>query len=108
MFGKCKNIENILNYFKDILCKICNIVNMDIKKMLYLDFKSKNKKQRNTAIVLTVQYISTVWYNRERNVPLEILFKANIIKHHRLLKSVLQNKLSNLFTKNYCRLEKFI
>ena len=72
MFGKCKNIENILNYFQDILGKICNIVNMDIKKMLYLDFKSKNKKQRNTAIVLTVQYISTVWYNREINVPLEI------------------------------------
>ena len=36
MFLKCKYIQNILDYFKYILC------------VIYLDFKFKTKKQMNT------------------------------------------------------------
>ena len=106
MFGKCKIIKNILHYFKNILNEMCGIVNMNIKEILYLDIKIKNKKNVNTAILLISQYISTIWYNRDKSMSLEPnLYKVNIIKHHKFLKLVLKERMNQIFTEKYCRLD---
>ena len=106
MFIECKNKENILKYFKEILSRICDFCHTDINKTLYLYIKPKNKKQLNTVIVLTSQYISTIWFNRDRVSPLSpALFKVNMLKHQRLLTSVLQDDMSKVFMKKYCTLD---
>lgn len=106
MFGKCKNIKKVLNYFKSILSDLCGIVNINIQEILYLDIKSKNKKNINTSIVLISQYISTIWHNRGKNVAVEPnLFKVNIVRHQRFLKLVLKERMHQFFTDKYCRLD---
>ena len=105
MFLKCKYIQNILDYFKYILCVVCNVDHVNLEKIIYLDFKFKTKKQMNTAIILTVHYISTIWYNRCKDAEINSsLFKANIINHQKLLSLILKEKLQNVFTEKYCNI----
>ena len=73
-----------------------------MEKVLYLDIKAKSKKQLNTTIILTVQYIATVWYNRARNTHIDpVLFETNIVKHHKLLSLMLKDKMELVFTEKY-------
>ena len=63
----------------------------------------------STAIILTVHYISTIWYNRCKNAEINSsLFKANIINHQKLLSLILKEKLQNVFTENYCYINTWI
>ena len=104
MFLKCKKIQNILEYFKTILLKVCNITYDNMEQILYLDIKSQSKKHLNTIIILTVQYIATVWYNRARDTHMDpVLFETNIVKHHKLLSLILKDKMQLLFTEKYCQ-----
>ena len=102
-FLKCKVIQKVLDYFKTILFKVCNITYDNMEQILFLDIKSKSKKHLNTIIILTVQYIATVWYNRARNTHIDpVLFETNIVKHHKLLSLILKDKMQLLFTEKYC------
>ena len=47
--------------------------------------------------------ISTIWYNRGRNVEIDpILFKTTVLNHHRLLSLILKDKQKHVFTEKYC------
>ena len=106
MFIKCRNIENILNYFKYILNIVCNICNVNVEKIIFLDIKTKTKKELNTATVLIVNYVATIWYNRNRNIPLDpLLLKTNVLKHQKLLSLVLMDNMQKVFTEKYCKFE---
>ena len=109
MFLKCKKVQGILEYFKIVLENTCNLDNVNIEKILYLDIKLKTKKQMNTVIVMSVHYISTVWYNRCRNFQIDpILLKANIINHQRLLSLILKDRMKLQFTEMYCNINTWL
>ena len=109
MFLKCKKVENILEYFKTVLLKICNITYDNMGQIIYLDIKSNTRKQLNTTIVLTVQYIATIWYNRARNTHIDpVLFETKIFKHHKLISLILKDKMEVLFTEKYCKVNTFL
>ena len=109
MFLKCKKIQSVLDYFKIVLRKTCNIEHINLEKLICLDLKLKTKKQLNTAIILTVHYISTIWYNRCRNVQIDpVFFKTNVINHHRLLSLILKDRKPNIFTEKYCTINTWI
>ena len=102
MFVECEKIKNILVFFKEMLNKICNIENFDLVKMLHLNCKA-NKKQRNTAIILTTVYIGCVWYNRANTRSIEVqTYRASIIKHNHLLQLILGDNMKKLFTEKFC------
>ena len=85
-----------------MLNKICNIQNFDILKILHLNCKA-NKKQSNTAIILTTLYIGCVWYNRANTKSIEVqTYRASIAKHHHLLQFILKDNMKKLFTENFC------
>ena len=103
MFLKCKKIHNVLDYFKTILFKVCDITYDNMEKILYLDIKAKSKKHLNTIIIFTVQHIATVWYNRARQTHIDpVLFETKIVKHHKQLSLILKDKMQLLFTEKYC------
>ena len=109
MFLKCRKVQGILEYFKIVLRNTCNLDNVSIEKILYLDIKLKTKKQMNTVIVMSVHYISTVWYNRCRNFQIDpILLKANIINHQRLLSLILKDRMKLQFTEMYCNINTWL
>ena len=102
MFVECEKVKNILVFFKEMLNKICNIENFDLVKMLHLNCKA-NKKQRNTAIILTTVYIGCVWYNRANTRSIEVqTYRASIIKHNHLLQLILGDNMKKLFTEKFC------
>ena len=108
MFISCRKVINLLNYFKAILNDACNITNLNMENILFLDIKAKTKKELNTATVLTVNYISTVWYNRSRNEHLKpLLIKTNVLKHQMLLSLILKDQMPKIFTEKYCMLDYF-
>ena len=71
LFVECKKVKNVLLYFKDLLNKICSIKNHNIINILHLNFKA-NKRQCNTAILLTTAYMGCIWYNRSQTKCIEI------------------------------------
>ena len=108
MFVEYKKIKNVLLYFKDLLNKICSIKNHDITKILHLNFKA-NKRQSNTAILLTTAYIKCVWYNRSQTTYLEIqVYKTRILKQHHLLEMILRGNMTKFLTENYYKLLEYI
>ena len=109
MFLKCKKVKQISDYFKIILSNVCTIEHVNLESMLYLDLKLKTKRQLNTAIILIVHYISTIWYNRGRNVEVDpTLFKARVLNHQRILSLILKDKLKHVFTEKYCNINSLI
>ena len=101
MFLKCKKIHNVLDYFKTILFKVCDITYDNMEKILYLDIKAKSKKHLNTIIILTVQYIATVWYNRARNTHIDpVLFETNIAIHHTVLSLIPKETMGSIYRKH--------
>ena len=108
MFIKCRNVENILDYFKVVLKDVCNITHLNMEKIVFFEIKTVTKKELNTATILTANYISTIWYNRCRYEPLDPrLLKTNIIKHQRILSQILKNQMQNIFTEKYCKHDNF-
>ena len=88
--------------------KICSIKNHDITKILHLNFKA-NKRQINTAILLTTAYIGCVWYNRSQTTCLEIqVYKTRILKQHHLLEIILRGNMTKFLTENYYKLLEYI
>ena len=68
--------------------------------------KLRQKKVLNTATVLIVNFIATIWYNRNRNIPLDpLLLKTNILKHQKLLSLVLMDNRQKVFTEKYCEFD---
>ena len=108
MFVECKKIENILVYFKYVINKICNLKNVNINKILHLNFKA-NKNQYNTAIILTTAFIGCVWYNRGKTKCIEAhIYKTRLLKHNHILQIILKENMAKLFTENYCKLVEHI
>ena len=104
MFIECKKIKNILVYFKHVIDKICNIKNVNINKILHLNFNG-NKNQCNTAIIVTTAFIGCVWYNRANTKFIEPQsYKTRLLKQNHLLQIILKEKMGKLFTENYCKL----
>ena len=102
-------LKKVLPYFKIILNDVCGIVNINIKDILYLDIKVRNKKKVNTAIILISQYISTIWYSRDKGMSVEPDFlKGNVMRHQKFLKLVLKERMDQIFTEKYCRLDYYI
>ena len=59
MFIECRKVKDVLQYFKELLFKVCNVKSKGIVNTLHLDFKAK-RKDNNTAVVLTSTYIGRI------------------------------------------------
>ena len=109
MFLRCKKVKQISDYFRITLSNVCTTEHVNLESMLYLDLKLKTKRQLNTAIILIVHYISTIWYNRGRNVEVDpTLFKERVLSHHRILSLILKDKLKHVFPEKYCNINSLI
>ena len=103
MFTRCIKVRILLRYFGDILKNVCNIDNMDIDRILYLDIKAGSKQDTNTAIILTTSYIATVWFNRDTGTPVQpSLYKSCITRHRTILSMILKQKMKEIFSVKYC------
>ena len=106
MFIQCIKVRIILSYFEHIMKTLCNIDNMNIDRILYLDIKTGSKQDTNTAIILTTSYIATVWFNRDTGTHIQpSLYKSCITRHRSILSMILKQKMKDLFSVNYCNFD---
>ena len=95
MFIECGKVKDVLQYFKELLFKVCNVKSKGIVNTLHLDFKAK-RKDNNTAVILTSTYIGCIWFNRARvNCIEHHVYKTNLLKHHNILSLILKDKMKN-------------
>ena len=107
MFCECIKVNLISNYFKRLLRNICGIECTNINNILHLDVRAKSKKDTNSAVILTTSYISTVWFNRAGNAPIQpSLYQTSILKHKNMLSMILNQKMIEIFSKEYCDIER--
>ena len=105
MFCECIKVKNVMLYYKKILEFICNIRISSMSKLIYFDIKNENRIIDNTVIVLTAGYISNIWYNRDKELSINLdTYKLSILKHHHMLRIILKERMEKLFTESYCKL----
>ena len=107
MFSECIKVNLVSDYFKTLLRSLCGIECRDMNTILHLDIKARTKKDTNSAVILTTSYISTVWFNRASNTQIQpSLYKTSILKHKNMLSMILNQKMINIFSKEYCDIER--
>ena len=82
----------------------CQIGEYNLLKLFFLDISKREKKKKNTVILLISLYISSVWYGRTNKAQIVNIYMSAIFNHVRLLKSLLGNDLDKLFTPEFCSL----
>ena len=108
MFIECVKVKNVLQYFKELLFKVCNVKSKGIVNTLHLDFKVK-RKDNNTAVVLTSTYIGCIWFNRARvNCIEHHVYKTTLLKHHNILSLILKDKMSNIFNEKFTNINNIL
>ena len=106
MFIECRKVKDVLQYFKELLFKVCNVKSKGIVNTLHLDFKAK-RKDNNTAVILTSTYIGCIWFNRARVNCIEYhVYKTNLLKHHNILSLILKDKMSKNFNEKFANIDK--
>ena len=60
MFNACVKVKHIVIYFKNLVETLCDVKNLDMRDVLYLQKLSNNKLECNTLVVLTSAFIGTI------------------------------------------------
>ena len=99
----CRNIESPKRLLENLLTH-CDTGEYNLLKLFFLDISKREKKKRNTVILLITLYISSVWYGRANKTQIANIYISSILNHLRLLKLLLGNSIDKLFTPNFCNL----
>lgn len=106
----CPLAKNLINWFKTLFHKLCNVKTKNFIKILKLDFDPYTIKDKNTAVILIAEYITGVWYGRKIGLlvddPRLVLFiKSRIIKNRYVLDKMLRESINCMFTKEYIKMD---
>ena len=108
MFSQCQKVQVPFRYFLYLLNKVCNVENFNIQNVLYLDTQNISRQKRNTLVVITSTFISTIWFNRDTEPHIESsVIRTKILSQHSMLKIILKEKMNFYFTEQYCNLLKY-
>ena len=108
MFSQCQKVQIPFKYFLYLLNKVCKVENFNIQNVLYLDTQNISRQKRNTLVVITSTFISTIWFNRDTEPHIEpSVIRTKILSQHSMLKIILKEKMNFYFTEQYCNLLKY-
>ena len=99
----CKEIESPKRFLEYMLNHCC-IGEYNLLKLFFLDISKRDKKKRNTIILLITMYISAVWYGRTHKTRIVNIYMSMILNHLSLLRIILGDSLSKHFTRDFCNL----
>ena len=100
----CVNKTPLVNWFKKFLMSCINVGNISMIKLLLFDTSSLSKKKKNVATILISSYICNIWYNRDSQFDKLYLLKKRIMQQHKDFQFILKEKMGNLFTETYCKI----
>ena len=64
---------------------------------MFLDISKRVKKLKNTVIILTALYISSIWYGRKNKGQILNIYISVLLNHLKILKKILGDSMENVF-----------
>ena len=100
MVYQCLEIVEVKNFFLRLL-EYCGFSNINMNHLIILDIPKMGKHCKNTTILLTSLYISSIWYGRSNKTGILRSLKYNIIREKTILEEILRNKFTDVFTEPF-------
>ena len=105
MFIYCFKVQDCLSFLHKLIFYLCNLnTGGNILRYFFMYFPKINKKIQNTLCIIMSSYISCVWANRECQDNVLYRFRAKVIKEQNNHMLILDNKVNDIFTENYCNI----
>ena len=97
-------VQESLSWLRKAIFYLCGMNIGSLLKVLSLDLPKVNVKVKNTLCIVICNYITNVWFNRDKNEYLLENLKAKIIRDQKIKIMILKDKAKNVFTENYCNI----
>ena len=96
MVYHCTGIALPKKFLNNLLTH-CRVGEINLLKFMFLDISKRNKKLKNTVIILTVLYISSIWYGRKNKRQILNIYTSVVLNHLNFLKKLLGDSMNNIF-----------
>ena len=104
-FYYCSLVQDCISMLRKLIFYICGVNVDSLLKMLMLDIPKFHKKNVNSLCVLVANYVSCVWFNRDKLDTIIHCFKAKVIKDQCNNMRILGTKACKIFSDNYCKMD---
>ena len=65
---------------------------------MFLDISKRDKKLKNTVIILIITYISSIWYGRKNKRQIVQIYMSVLLSHLKILSKLLGDTMKEVFT----------
>ena len=65
---------------------------------MFLDISKRDKKLKNTVIILIIIYISSIWYGRKNKRQIVKIYISALLSHLKILSKLFGDSMTAVFT----------
>ena len=105
MVYQCQEISDA----KDFLIRLLGhfeFYNVNMAQLILLDIPKIKKQNKNTVILVTSLYISSIWYGRSNKHRILSTLKSIIVREKQILEEILKEKFTDIFIEPFLLLNK--
>ena len=103
MICYCQDVILPKRFLTKLLLHSC-VGEIILLKFMFSDISKRHKKFKNSMIILTVIYISSVWYGQKNRRQIVKIYTSGILSHLKFLKKLLGDTITEVFTPELCEL----
>ena len=103
----CPMVKGVAAWLRNLLQKICNLNNINLMKLMFLDIPKVGKKERNVCLLLITTYILSLWNLKDNRANKQLLIKhikGKILQKILYMKYAMGDKYSELVTREFSNL----
>ena len=104
IFYTCTYTKDVFMWFKNVLFNICSIKRDSFLRILMLDFKCRNEKCNNVALVLIVDYLYVLWVSKKKyydSVDILKFLKSKLMYSKWLYECLFKKGMQKVFNDKY-------
>ena len=105
MMVQCQEISEVKNFLIRLLDHF-EFHNVNVSQLILLDIPKIKKQSKNTVILVTSLYISSIWYGRSNKPRILSSLKSIILKEKQILEEILKEKFIDVFIEPFYLLDK--
>ena len=97
MMYHCKDIVLPKRFLRNLLTHCC-VGEINLLKFMFLDISKRDKKLKNTVIILIITYISSIWYGRKNKRQIVKIYISALLSHLKILSKLFGDSMTAVFT----------
>ena len=99
----CKDVILPKRFLSKLLLHCC-VGEINLLKFMFLDISKRNKKLKNTVIILIIMYISSIWYCRKNKRQIIKMYISALLSHLKIMSKLLGDSMTEIFTSELAEL----